>query len=507
MSKKLLNKVISAILVLAICSTAFLGCVVSAADVGTVNVAVSSAVLEEGTKVATSKVTISSEAEFVAGIFTVSATDGLKLSDASINNDGWYVQCNTTNNKVLFQAWTDADLTVAPATSAEITLTFDATMVAGTNYEVSVTELDITNITEDTYTVGTNTAGNLHIHKYEEEGEVIGNVTVYECIAGCGATISQLNEKVDIDDVRNTEEGKNDLNNSASLNITFTQNGDLTLNFLNSEVADNTYVAVLDGDNSVEKLLTSGGKIDDLNAYQVAYTEGGVKSIADEVKITFVKTDAEGKILSASEPYTTSVATYCTRVIDAVTGYTDKEKNYCKALLNYGKAANDYFEYGSDALAGLDNKYVDTYEDLELNALDTLYQDGSAGWYFASANVIFENKPIVRLCVNVDKDVIEAGTIKFNVSIVDGEETVISKVVGVDGLVESNKKNRYYIYVRDIPAKYYDATIDLTDNVTEDTETFGKYSLETYAANMAETEVGDLSRIMIAYGKALAASF
>lgn len=507
MSKKILNKVISAILVLAICSTAFLGCVASAANAGTVDITVSKTVVEKDTKIATSKVTIKSESEFVAGIFEIEAAEGLTLSDATIDKDGWFVQCNTTNNKILFQGWTDANLTATPAKSVDITLTFDAKLEAGTNYEVSVVELDITNLAEDTYTIGANNAGGVHIHKYETEGEVVGNVTVYECVAGCGATKSELNEKVDVDDIRETEEGKNNLNSSASLNITFTNTGDLTLNFLNSEVADNTYVAVLDGENAIEDLLSSGGKIKDLNAYQVPYTDGGVKSIADEVKITFVKTDADGTIVSASEPYTTSIATYCKRVSDDKTGeYTAEEKAYCVALLNYGKAANEYFEYGSKALANLEKEYVNDYADTELTAVEDLYKDGDAGWYFASANVLFENKPVVRLCVNIDEDAIEAGKLKyFTATIKDGEETVLSKVVEVSKLAPATKKNQYYIYVRDIPAKYFGATINLTDNV-EDDVTYGNYSLETYAANKANTEIGDLSRIMIAYGKALAAA-
>ncbi|MBQ1279097.1 MAG: hypothetical protein IIY13_01580, partial [Clostridia bacterium] len=115
MSKKILNKVISAILVLAICSTAFLGCVASAETYNGTYAVFGSAYAEAG-EFADAKVEIKSDNAFVAGVFTVDADSALDFYTAKVVSattaEGAVklypdIYTNSEKNKILFQGFND----------------------------------------------------------------------------------------------------------------------------------------------------------------------------------------------------------------------------------------------------------------------------------------------------------------------------------------------------------------------------------------------------------------
>lgn len=498
MSKKILNKVISAILVLAICSTAFLGCVASAETYTGSYTIIGEAYAESG-DVAKATVKIESENAFVAGIFTVEAAKALDFESAqaiaATTADGETkaypsVHTNSNNNKILFQGFNDDGTGLTEYKSIVIELSFkSAKLEAGVEYAVNVKDVDVTDINEATYDI-TGAAGFVHVHKYGA-GVVEGATTTYKC-EKCDAIKTETTESdVNIGSI----EGTNTLKAEGGATITFAPNGDISLDFVTKTEGKDVYLAHVDEYGNITKLTSTEGKISGLDAFQNGYADG-VKTIADTVKATFVVKGDDGAFESKSEVIELSIADYCADVLGDDTAKAEV-KAYCEALLTYGKAANDYFEYGADF-----SKYNDLLaKDVAIDYADAKAEanKGDNGWKLKSATIILGVKPTIRLGVELDKDV-DIATLEFKAVM----DTMVVEPSAEDIKYDENK-DRYYIYIKDVPAKSVASDITLTANGVEDDAAI--YNVKSYAEYNKENDAGKLAQLLIIYSDALANAF
>ena len=517
MSKKLLNKVISAILVLAVCSTAFLGCVVGAETYeGTYTI-----VGQHGAEVSDdirAVLTIKSSVAFVAGIFTVTADEPLDFNninttaisgkDASGNTvTSPQVYFNAEKNKILFQGWKDSELALVEYSEISIELVFKPTenkkIVAGTKYAINVTDVDVTDKSENTYNITLEgDAGSVHVHTYKKKS-MVGDVTTYECtVDGCDAEKAEITSSKVLDSAAT----KAALDGVNKMSVTFTADGELVLNFLiNPALAEdgNTiYLAKVEGDKIT--LNSYAGKIEGFDAYQNVYV-GGAKTIGDAIEAVFVEVDSEYNVKYKGLTISQSIYDYCKTVIDENTN--EAAVKYCRGLLSYGKEAASNFDYDAPTLAAItDTKYI--YSVDEMATLDlasdlantTNYENN--GWSFASVNVRAITKPVLRLAFKIKPEALATLELTINYNGVNKEFKA--------NTFASAGNDKYYIDIDDIPTKKMREAVTVTNTTDGTTDTSScAYSVETYALNMANKnhDSAKLCRLLIAYSDALAAAF
>ena len=512
MSKKLLNKVISAILVLAVCSTAFLGCVVSA------ETTTCSATYEiEGQNCAEvgedirAIVTISSNNLFVAGIFTVTVDNPLDFADINVSAisgkdaDGNTVTApevyfNAEKNKILFQCWKDSELALVEYSEISIELIFKPTgenkIEAGTVYEIDIDSIDVTDKDENTYSI-TGQAGSVHVHTYGT-GDVNGDTTTYTCtVTDCGATKKEITKSDVLEDVR-------EVNFVNKMTVTFTAGGELILNFLTNANAsfenveiDTVYLAKINADNTIT-LISTAGKIEGFDAYQHVYI-GGAKTIADTVNAVFVGMK-NGEITCKGASISASIANYCKTVIDD-DSKEEKAQAYCKGLLSYGRASADYFKTGF-TFDGIEN-YIYTDAELNSTALDgndfANETNIANGWSFASVNVRAYTKPVLRLAFNINNA--NLGSLSLKVTY-----NGVTKEIKASELTSAGN-DKYYIDIDDIPTKKMRDPVRVENSANA--EQYCEYSVETYAKLMTDKEHASakLCKTLIAYSDALVDAF
>ena len=517
MSKKLLNKVISAILVLAVCSTAFLGCVVSAETYsGTYTIEG-----QHGAEVSDdirAVLTIKSNVAFVAGIFKVTADVPLNFNDVNVNAISGkdasgntvaspQVYFNADEDKILFQGWKDDTLTLTEYSEISIELVFKPTegkkFVAGTKYAINITNVDVTDKNENTYNIAREgAAGSVHVHTYKKKS-LLGDMTTYECtVEGCDAEKTEITSSKVLDSATT----KAALDGVNKMSVTFTADGELVLNFLiNPALADegNTiHLAKVEGDKIV--LNSYAGKIEGFDAYQNVYV-GGAKTIGDTIEAVFVEIDGEYNVKYKGSTISQSIYNYCKTVIDE--NKNADAVNYCRGLLNYGKEAASNFDYDAPTLKAItDTKYIYSVDEMAaLNltsdlANTTNYETN--GWSFASVNVRAITKPVLRLTFKIKPETLASLELTINYNGVNKEVKA--------NTFKSAGNDKYYIDIDDIPTKKMREAVTV-NNTTDGTTDISscEYSVETYAKLMSDKNhaSANLCKALIAYSDALAAAF
>lgn len=520
MSKKLLNKVISAVLVLAICSTAFLGGVVSAATNLDVKVEVANKGYDTIAKdeIVTTTVTLSSADAFVAGIFNVVADSKFELANANVKSvigvDGTevdtpslYQKVTGSEGKVLFQGWDDKDLSVVNSYTTvvvEIELKALEDIEAGVEYTVTVDNVDVTDVDEATSTVATDsiTAGKVHEHKFEEVVEDNdASVKTFECTVCEDKKYELVEKESDLSDIPVQEGDENNLASSVNggYSINFETDGELALVYTTKAIDNKVYLAKLD-ENDVVVELTESKVLEGKVAFDNTYA-GGVKSIGESVKAVFVEVDAAGKVVSKSTVFEKSIADYCEEILasEATDEKTVAAKKYCAALLDYASATQEYLDYNTDNLVNggtLKGEYAELTEDN--NKFDRTEEPTT--WKFNGGNITLTTKPTVRLYFSTvgdtnveDLDFIVSYGVKKDVEV--SAEAIKETTIG--------KKSYYYIDITDLPTKYLSNVITLKTANDE----YGTYSVDTYAFNQKDTKVGNAARYLVEYSNALLAAF
>lgn len=520
MSRKLLNKAISALLVLAICSTAFLGCVVNAATPITVKVDVAEIGYDEivtGNQYATT-VEFTSESAFVAGIFNVAVGAGFKLvgfdvksvvgaDDTEVAAPSIFKNFTASEGKVLFQGWKDEDLSqVNNYKKVTVLLLLEATAnaTAGVETAVTVSKVDVTDINEATCNFADDCDYEGSIHKHNHVDEIVddndASVKTFKCSACDDKKYELVEGESNLSGV-----GSNELaspENGASYSVNFNTIGDLAILYATNKTNNTVYLAELDEYDKVIKLSAPKTVPDEEGKYVFDTTyEQGVKSIDEIVKAVFVEVNAEGQVVSKSTVIQKSIAGYCYDILNPEYNKTDKEKAYAAALLDYATATQYYFDYKTDKpINGCkEGETIGEYLPLTDANNRLVRPENPENWKFIGANLTLTTKPVVRLYLTTVGETDISG-LTFVLNYGDKHNVTISgeglKTTTIGG------NEYYYIDIKDLATKYLSEVITIT--CAEETV---EYSMDTYAYGMRNTSIADAARYLYAYSAALAKAY
>ena len=451
MSKKVLSKAVAAILVAAMCMVAVFTGAVSAEN-RTATCTVTGASYYAGAKDSevTAQVKFESATAFTAGIFTIEA-EGLTFSDCSVGvstgGDAPEVHLNVSNNKVLFAGFTEsAENDFKSYTELTLVLKFTVNNYQsldkapeGTKWNIGIKDIDITNISEETYTVA-NAVGNIHIHKFGTPATNNGIITSACEIEGCTET------HIEVVDASSLETNDIVIENEAS--VSFTDTGDTVLNALvkKSTIDAGNYKNVYfvykyQGDTgSITNTVESIGTVTlDETEYYVfpCYGDAGIGRISQKVTGNIVTVD--GNVVTKSADWNYSIKDYAETL--AVSG-TQAQKNYAKALLNYG-----YY-----TATALKSGYVSDYSDMPVELSNApiagstraVVSGEDSDWSIAGISVTtgFKPKMNIRFAPLTDKDTITI-RVKLGGDTVYSKDVAVSTLTGGDTYVLSDVKTKY----------------------------------------------------------------
>ena len=232
-------------------------------------------------------------------------------------------------------------------------------------------------------------------------------------------------------------------------------------------VSDSAVMHVTDGYGTHQYALTAAKKDD--NGNYIFTARLAAAQMADTISLQL----HDGDNVGTAHAYT--AVDYAKLILNG--NYDESTKALVKAMLNYGAAAQNYFDYNVENLA---NQGYEATEDVEIPAVDVtnMVTGEVEGISFYGASLVFESKVAVRFYFTVTGDI---NSYTFST----GNDPVL-------------KNGMYYIEVADINPQNYANAISLTVN---DTLTV-KYSPLTYISRMASStseDLVDLVKAMYAY--------
>lgn len=221
---------------------------------------------------------------------------------------------------------------------------------------------------------------------------------------------------------------------------------------------EDTQVNVKVGDEAVDYTMTEA----DDGTYALTVKVAAAQ-MTDEITVQVVS----GDLVSKEMTYT--IRQYAKNIIDG--DYKDTTKALAKAMLNYGAAAQKYFNYNTENLANMDYEIENT---VEIPAVDTsnMVSGSVDGIRYYGASLVYESKVAVRFYFAVTGDIND-----YSFSI--GNDPVLK-----DGL--------YYVEVADIDPQDYSKNIVLTVN---DAMTV-TYCPLTYISRMVSSDNTDLVNLV-----------
>ncbi len=514
MSKKSFAKIISTVLVFVLCvGVCFVGSV--SAQNKTAAYTIQGDAYFEETGYATAKVTFTSADAFIAGRFTVNSDSALDFYDASVvsavqNGTVVYpkVYSNINNNKVLFQGFGDSNAQdMAGFTSITLLLKFVPNGIeAGKEYNVSLSEVEITDEQSVAIYGATGTvASKIHIHNFAEASN--------KCTF-CGY------ENIDVEFDPNGTYAENDLVGAAGANattVTFANDGSIDLNLwvAKSKVAaatpngERVFFVYVDADGNVDYIVSKGtDTVNNTESYLFNYTYSkGVKAIADGISGNFIVVDSSNKIVSCSDTITASVKDYCYSVLKG--NYTDLEKDYCEALLNYAAAAQIFTDYKADDLANAQleaNGFVAGYPvatDLPQTTVAEIKNADGANWSVPMVNVSLDIKPTIRFAFSFEDGV------NYKDAVITFESASVKKTISGDKLVVFRYDSSiYYRYdLSEIPAKALREDITITVQGSDKQVIYGIPRYVKARNKNGTQDAKDVCNAMLNYSDALKAAF
>lgn len=519
MTKRVISKAIAIMLVASMCLVAvFTGAVSAETRSATCTVTGKGYDVGARDSLVYANVTFQSSTAFTAGTFEVAA-EGLTLVDCSpaVENDGNQpnVKLNVSNKRVLFYGFSEsADNDIKSYTDLTLVLKFTINngslynSAAGTQWNVTVSNINITNVAEETYTTpnATNTdKAPIHVHNYTGASEN-GSFTTKTCSI-CGAKHAEVTNTTGL--------GSNNLKDSAAANVTFDETGYTVLNALlpDSVAVDNVYFiyhyTVDENGVNTEKTGTA------VSAGTVTYNgttyhvfpcgrNGGIGRISRDVTGNFVVVN--GSTVTISKPWTYSIQEYC----KALSGgsYGEKHQNYAKALLNYGYWTTDALvkkgqtSYNTDKATYGDNMPI-SLTHFELPASKAAVVDGTDdNWNLdrgLSVTTGFKPKMNIKFTAATAENM---DTITVQVK--DGTEVVYYKEIATS-IIKSNS-NTYVL--SDVPTKYLvgDIVIGAKKNGADSNKTI-TYSYAKYARARQGQGDANVFQSLMDYASYLKAAF
>ncbi|MBO7520582.1 MAG: hypothetical protein J6T73_07380 [Clostridia bacterium] len=487
MTKKTISKVIAMVCVAALCLTAvFTGAVSAAEQNATCTVKGWGYDVGARDGYVTFEVTFASNSDFVAGSFNVSGSNLTFVDcEAATLMDGEQpkVYFNVSNSKVLFAAFTeDADPNFNADGSLTLLLKFApatriSECVAGTTWNITVSNIDLTNVNEDSYTCAdaSSTANPAHIHNFNQTPVTAGGATTTKC-QYCDAVKTEITDasSVTVDDTLAPA-------GERAASILFAADGDTVLQALlpkaTVDAHGDVYFVYTFVDADGTKTATSQKSADtikipgdatDYYAFSCG-RNGGVGRMARDIVGNFITVD--GSSVAMSEEWRYSIKSYAEYLI---ANGTDKQKDYAKALWNYGY-------YTTEQLAAPGAAYADSYTaDLELytggaktdfsvanyDLPATSAPETSGGKLVAGAKVTTGFKP--KMTLRFDS----APNATVSVKAYSGEAGSTALVYSKD---TENVTGTEFV-ISDIPTKYLTGDIVVEANGKTFTYGFGRYA-------------------------------
>ncbi len=515
MTKRVISKAIAIMLVASMCLVAvFTGAVSAETRSATCTVTGKGYDVGARDSLVYANVRFQSGTAFTAGTFEVAA-EGLTLVDCSpaVENDGNQpnVKLNVSNKRVLFYGFSEsADNDIKSYTDLTLVLKFTINngslynSAAGTEWDVTVTNINITNVAEETYTTGnasTTATTPIHVHNYTN-ASANGSVTTKTCSI-CGAKHAEVTGTTGL--------GSNDLKDSSAANVTFDKIGDTVLNALLPVSVDvnvnNVYFiyhyTVDENGVNIEKTGTavSAGTVTyDSKEYYVfpCGRNGGIGRISRDVTGNFV---VNGSTVTISQPWTYSIQKYCNALING--SYNEKDKNYAKALLNYGyytaqALKTTYSSYATDVASyGTMPQSITPFDLSGVNAASD--NDGvDDNWKLSGVSVTTGFKPKMNLkfsALDVDTITIQ---VKKDTNVVYYKE-IAKDIITTNG-------NTYVL--SDVPTKYLvgDIVIGAKKNGSDSGKTI-TYSYAKYAKARANKSDANVFQSLMDYAYYLSVAF
>lgn len=510
MSKKTISKVIAMVCVMALCLTAVFTGVVSA-ETRSATCTVKGWGYDYGARdgYVTFEVKFDSNDDFVAGSFNVAGT-GLTFVDceAATEMDGTKpnVYFNVSNSKVLFAAFSE---TATPDFHADGSLTLllkfaPATRIAecaaGTVWNITVSNIELTNEAEETYNCPDANSNNdpAHIHNFNGTPVAVGGATTTKC-QYCVAVKTEITDmgSVTVDDTLAPVGDRH-------ASVLFAADGDTVLQALlpkaTVDAYDDVYFVYTFVDADGVKTATSEKSGTIITLETVEYyafpcgRNGGIGRMARDIVGNFIT--VKNSAVTMSDEWRYSIKTYAE---DLMSSGTDAQKDYAKALWNYG-----YFTTKQLATTG---DYTANY-----TADYALYTGGAkTGFSVANYTLPSSKNPDRTAGCTINSAKVTTGfkpkmTLKFSAA---PNATVSVKAysgaAGSSELVYSKDTENFAateLAISDIPTKYLTGDIVVTVGSETFTYGFGRYA----KAREGKTD-GDVFNWMMQYAYYLGRAF
>ncbi len=560
MSKKFLNRVVSAILMIAVASTMFLGGVVNAETTATATYTIHDyAVVTSGSTQSSAYVTFESETPFSLVRFQVSATSPLTLSSAEFVEGTMADDTSATESLVSYELATEDDPAAVMAEiineediknrnyykSITIKLNFSGGVNPWVQYLVTLGETDMSAMGESTiFTVTEATLEDainyIHAHTYgamptnrTDATDTYYSIGTFKC-RYCGDEIKQLAPDNVANDPSTTERGIISSLVVHAMSVSFNDDGTMNIHaYVNSPYYHlQLVVCPTDGykyhqfggnandeGQGKEDISVLDGEQVGIGEYIFTFTGIPAKDIGEKLLFTvFAEGAKTGGKLYYGPSKTYSLADYCYDVIEGgenVVGKEDGDDELYASLLDYGAAAQVYAgETNEDNLANAKLAEKDAYktamDDAEMEEITANNSEG-----FTNENCkVYGTSLILRA----------NASLKFyfalNGDYRDNENVVITLMRGstelksltASQLQHADSSGRYYAYTLDVPPKQLEDVITVDISVGENESYSGTYSVAGYARaayynDNASEALKNVSKALVYYGRMLEARY
>jgi hypothetical protein len=247
--------------------------------------------------------------------------------------------------------------------------------------------------------------------------------------------------------------------------------GNIAVNYymlLSDEVLQdpNAYMQFIMPNGDVVKINVDQGnrvKLSDGETYSVFTCSVAAAEMTDDIKSQFFYTGGS----STENIY--SVQTYAATILGS-NKYDATSKALIEAMINYGAAAQKYFNYKVNDLVN-DGLTTPNYSDVAIEGYERIPDQGTDLVVFRTASLLMQSEITLRLYFVMDDSVAEKFTVTYQ-----GEKLKVGK-----------KNGMYYVDVAGIVAAQLDedVTVIIHDGVEEATVT---YNPLTYCATILNSE-------------------
>ncbi len=211
----------------------------------------------------------------------------------------------------------------------------------------------------------------------------------------------------------------------------------------------------------------------------VLTVELAAAQMTDDITLSLV--DGETEI--ASKTYTNAVQSYAKEILGG--SYDADTKAMVKAMLNYGAAAQSYFDYNADNLANVGYEITEAAEPSE--ELEISLEGSVSGIRFYGASLVYTSKVAVRFYFS-------------------GSTEGITFKVGETSYNAASKNGLHYVEIPGVNPQDYDEVIEIVVSNGTDSMTVGyspmHYITRMYSKESSGAELKALVQAMYGYHEA-----